>query len=48
MIALGNVAKEIESIRQAGLYKEERIILTPNPPYQDQAGDVINFCANNY
>ncbi len=42
--------KELQSIREAGLYKKERIITTP------QAADikttdgksVINFCANNY
>jgi glycine C-acetyltransferase len=49
MIALGNVAKEIESIRQAGLYKEERIILTPQSSHiKIRQGDVVNFCANNY
>src|SRR5882762_3487161 len=42
--------KELESIREAGLYKKERIIVSP------QGADittldgkkVINFCANNY
>jgi glycine C-acetyltransferase len=49
MIALGNVAKEIESIRQAGLYKEERTILSPQSSHiRIKQGDVVNFCANNY
>ena len=42
--------KELESIREAGLYKEERIIITPqgaNIKTADQK-EVINFCANNY
>ncbi len=43
------LAEEIKSIREQGLYKEERIILGPqsaNITVKD--GEVINFCANNY
>ncbi len=42
--------QELEEIREAGLYKEERIIITPQSAHikTDQAGDVLNFCANNY
>lgn len=43
-------AKEIESIQQEGLYKTERIITTPQGAEIEtkQAGEVLNFCANNY
>lgn len=41
---------ELENIRQAGLYKEERIIVTPqNADIKVGEGqEVLNFCANNY
>jgi glycine C-acetyltransferase len=49
MIGIENVTREIEAIRQAGLYKEERIILTPQSSHvRIRQGDVVNFCANNY
>jgi glycine C-acetyltransferase len=42
--------KELNAIREAGLYKKERIITTPQGAdiKTDTNGDVINFCANNY
>ena len=42
--------KELEEIEKAGLYKRERIIITPQgADIKIQGGqDVINFCANNY
>ncbi len=42
--------QEIESIKQAGLYKEERIITSPQGPEITLADGrkVLNFCANNY
>lgn len=42
--------KEIEEIRDAGLYKEERIIVTPQGARikTDVGMEVLNFCANNY
>jgi glycine C-acetyltransferase len=42
--------KEIESIKAAGLYKKERIITSPQSAIieTEEAGTVINFCANNY
>lgn len=42
--------KELESIKQAGLYKNERIITTPQGAEikTDDGKEVINFCANNY
>ena len=44
------LAAEIEEIKSAGLYKEERIIVTPQGAEirTDQALEVLNFCANNY
>ncbi len=42
--------KEIAEIKDAGLYKEERIIITPQgASIQTTEGkEVLNFCANNY
>jgi glycine C-acetyltransferase len=42
--------KELESIREAGLYKRERIITTPQGAdiKTTDGREVINFCANNY
>lgn len=41
--------KELASIREAGLYKKERIITTPQGAVINTNGkQVINFCANNY
>lgn len=42
--------KEIEAIIEAGLYKKERIIVTPQAADIKTADgkEVINFCANNY
>jgi glycine C-acetyltransferase len=41
---------ELAKIKENGLYKNERIITTPQRAdiRTDKAGDVINFCANNY
>ena len=42
--------KELAGIREAGLFKEERIITSPQGPVIDTTAqeDVLNFCANNY
>jgi glycine C-acetyltransferase len=42
--------KELESIKEAGLYKKERIIITPQGADIKTSDwkEVINFCANNY
>jgi len=42
--------KELENIKQAGLYKNERVITTPqNADIKTEDGkQVTNFCANNY
>ncbi len=43
------ITRELEEIRKAGLYKEERVILTPQSSYINvKQGRVVNFCANNY
>ena len=41
---------ELTDIREAGLYKEERIITTPQSAAIETTtgGEVLNFCANNY
>ncbi len=40
---------ELENIRQAGFFKEEKSILTPQQPQiETSQGSTINFCANNY
>ncbi len=45
----GRIAKEVEDIREAGLYKTERIIVSPQGPEIEVNGKkVLNFCANNY
>ena len=45
-----HLAKEIKDIREAGLYKAERIIVSPQAAeIQLESGQkVLNFCANNY
>lgn len=44
------LAKELQAIEAAGLYKRERIIVTPQDAVirLDNGAEVINFCANNY
>ena len=46
-----HLENELDEIRQAGLYKNERIITTPQSAdiqVANTEGDVLNFCANNY
>ncbi len=45
-----HISQELDQIRQAGLYKDERIITSPQQAKITIAGDrqVLNFCANNY
>ncbi len=41
--------QELENIKEAGLYKSERIICSPQRAEIEVAGrKVLNFCANNY
>jgi len=44
------LAAELESIRDQGLYKSERVITTPQSATirTDDGREVLNFCANNY
>ena len=44
------LAKELESIKDAGLYKNERIIVSPQGVdiCLKNGQEVLNFCANNY
>ena len=45
-----HLQQELAGIKEAGLYKNERIITTPqraNIKLND-GRDVLNFCANNY
>ena len=42
-------SEELDSIREAGTFKEERIISSPqSAAIEVPQGEVINFCANNY
>src|SRR5580700_3203197 len=42
-------AKTLQEIRDAGLYKDERVIVTAQgAKIGVGAGEVLNFCANNY
>ena len=45
------LTKELADIQNAGLYKNERIITTPQRAdiqVKNAGTDVLNFCANNY
>jgi glycine C-acetyltransferase len=45
-----SLQKELQEIQEAGLYKRERTITTPQGAeiHTLEGGDVLNFCANNY
>lgn len=45
-----DIQAELDQIRSEGLFKEERIIVTPQKAdiQTDKGEDVLNFCANNY
>ena len=44
------LTEELSSIKAAGLYKNERVITTPQKAEikVNATSDVLNFCANNY
>jgi glycine C-acetyltransferase len=43
------IATEVEDIKTAGLYKKERVIVSPQGAEIEVGGKtVLNFCANNY
>ncbi len=45
-----HLQKELDEIKENGLYKKERVIVTPQGAQikTDTGKEVINFCANNY
>lgn len=45
-----HLQKELTDIKEAGLYKKERIIVSPQQAEirLDTGQEVLNFCANNY
>ncbi|MBT8229864.1 MAG: glycine C-acetyltransferase, partial [Bacteroidia bacterium] len=47
---ISQIKKELDGIRADGLYKEERIITSPQAASikTTKESDVLNFCANNY
>ncbi|MBU1717741.1 MAG: aminotransferase class I/II-fold pyridoxal phosphate-dependent enzyme, partial [Bacteroidetes bacterium] len=42
--------KELQDIKDAGLYKNERVIVSPQTAeiHLNTGAEVLNFCANNY
>ncbi len=46
---LDHLARELDALKEQGLYKEERVITSPQGALIRANGEeVINFCANNY
>ncbi|MGN6469964.1 MAG: glycine C-acetyltransferase [Rhizobiaceae bacterium] len=46
---LSHIESELAGLKQAGLYKSERVITSPQSATIRSGGrDVLNFCANNY
>jgi len=44
-----SIRRELESIRDAGLYKDERVLVGPQQVrIKTTEAEVLNFCANNY
>jgi glycine C-acetyltransferase len=45
-----HLAEQLDQIRAAGLYKNERVITSPQQAHIEvtSRADVLNFCANNY
>ncbi len=43
------ILNELEEINKAGLFKDERVLLSPQQSHIEVfQGEVVNFCANNY
>jgi glycine C-acetyltransferase len=43
------ILKDLNQLKETGLFKEEKVILTPQSTnIRTDAGENINFCANNY
>ena len=46
---LDHLSRELESLKDQGLYKAERVISSPQDAVIRSGGrEVLNFCANNY
>ncbi|MEZ6151755.1 MAG: glycine C-acetyltransferase [Pirellulaceae bacterium] len=47
---IAHIAQQLDAIREAGTYKPERVITTPQDAHIEVAGGrrVLNLCANNY
>jgi len=45
-----SLQSELQAIKDAGLFKKERIITSPQGPVirTTETAEVLNFCANNY
>lgn len=46
-----HLQSELNAIKEAGLYKNERVIVSPQGAdiaVENTPGEVLNFCANNY
>ncbi len=45
-----NLSKELTALKQQGLFKEERVLTTPQNASvkTEKNGEVLNFCSNNY
>lgn len=45
-----SLRRELKTIKESGLYKEERVITSPQDPVirVKDSKEVLNFCANNY
>src|SRR4051812_37644453 len=45
-----HLSNQLGQIHEAGLYKSERVLTTPQRPHAatDGRGEVLNLCANNY
>ena len=44
-----HLRSELEAIHESGLYKDERVLLSPQGVHLTTSqGEVLNFCANNY
>lgn len=44
-----HIQQDMLQVKDAGLYKDERVILSPqSAAIKVQQGEVLNFCANNY
>ena len=47
--ARAHFARTLDEIRDAGLWKHERVIASPQAAHITAGGaEVVNFCANNY